>query len=68
MPKDTRDDNWSPGSILTPEQVAFAVAVERYMRLKRRPFPAWHEVLAVLTALGYQKVATSPKEPRPPSE
>jgi hypothetical protein len=67
MPEDTRDEKWFPGLVLTPEQVEFALAMERYMRLKRRPFPAWHEVLAVLRALGYRKVAVQ-REPRPPSE
>ena len=57
-----------PPAELTPEQVEFGAAMERYMRLCRRPFPTWHEVLEVLTALGYRKVVTAPKEPRPPSE
>lgn len=57
-----------PGAALTPDQLEFAVAMERYMCLAGRPFPTWHEVLAVLTALGYQKVVSFAKEPRPHSE
>jgi hypothetical protein len=57
-----------PAADLTPDQVEFGAAMERYMRLCHRPFPTWHEVLEVLTALGYRKVGTGPKEPRPPSE
>jgi hypothetical protein len=57
-----------PGAALTTDQLEFALAMERYMRLKKRPFPTWHEVLAVLTALGYRKVTTVAKEPRPHSE
>jgi hypothetical protein len=57
-----------PGAALTPDQLEFALAMERYMRLACRPFPTWHEVLAVLTALGYRKVAAVEREPRPHSE
>ncbi len=57
-----------PGAALTPDQIEFALAMERYMRLKGRPFPTWHEVLAVLTALGYRKVTVEAREPRPHSE
>jgi hypothetical protein len=49
--------------------VEFALAMERYMRLNCRPFPTWHEVLAVLKALGYRKVAPPAERPeRPLSE
>ena len=70
MPKFTeaRYQENLPGAALTPEQVEFGTAMERYMRLCNRPFPTWHEVLQVLTALGYRKVAAGPKEPRPHSE
>ena len=65
MPKftDARYEERFPGAALTPDQVEFALAMERYMRLNSRPFPTWHEVLAVLAALGYRKVA--PPRPRP---
>jgi hypothetical protein len=58
-----------PGAALTADQIEFALAMERYMRLNRRPFPTWHEVLAVIKALGYRKVAPpAPRPERPPSE
>jgi hypothetical protein len=57
-----------PGAGLTTEQVEFACAMERYMRLRHRRFPTWHEVLDVLTALGYRKVVAVQREPRPHSE
>jgi hypothetical protein len=70
MPKFTeaRYEENLPGARLTPDEVEFAMAMERYMRGKRRPFPTWHEVLAVAVALGYRKVVVEEKEPRPPSE
>jgi len=40
----------------TPEEVEFAMALDRYKRAKRRPFPTCAEVLAVAVALGYRKV------------
>ncbi|HKB06613.1 MAG TPA: hypothetical protein VKD90_30735 [Gemmataceae bacterium] len=69
MPRftDARYEENFPGAALTPDEIQFAMAMERYMRLKNRPFPTWHEVLAVLTALGYRRAAP-PREPRPPSE
>ena len=70
MPKftDARFQEDFPGAALTPEQVEFGAAMERYMRLRNRRYPTWHEVLEVLLALGYRKVVTTPKEPRPHSE
>lgn len=70
MPKltEARFEENHPGADLTPDQVEFALAMERYMRLRGRPFPCWHEVLAVLMALGYRKVPVPHREPRPPSE
>ena len=57
-----------PGEELTPDQLEFALAMERYMRRWHRPEPSWHEVLAVLRALGYRKPAVEVKVPRPLSE
>lgn len=37
------------------DTVTFLVAVDRYKRERRRPFPTWAEVLAVARALGYRK-------------
>lgn len=38
-------------------EVDFMRAMDEYKRLNRRPFPTWSEVLEVLNALGYRKVA-----------
>jgi hypothetical protein len=39
------------------EEIAFMKAMDQYKRDNRRPFPTWSEVLEVLRALGYRKVA-----------
>ena len=39
------------------EEIEFTEAIERYRQENRRPFPTWSEVLEVLRALGYRKVA-----------
>src|SRR5262249_15693154 len=41
----------------TDDEIAFMKAMEQYKRDNRRPFPTWSEVLEVLAALGYRKVA-----------
>jgi len=41
----------------SPDEVAFMRAVDEYKRRRRRPFPTWSEVLEVLGARGYRKVA-----------
>jgi hypothetical protein len=38
-------------------ETEFMKAMDRYKRENRRPFPTWSEVLEVLYALGYRKVA-----------
>ncbi len=43
------------------DEIAFMKAMDLYKRSNRRPFPTWSEVLEVLRALGYRKVA----EPAP---
>ncbi len=45
----------------TDEEIEFMRAMDFYKRANRRPFPTWSEVLEVLRALGYRKVA----EPTP---
>jgi hypothetical protein len=60
------DENF-PGADYTDEERAFLVAMERYKRQRRRPFPTWREVLAVVHSLGYRRVA-EPRPPKPPSE
>jgi hypothetical protein len=70
MPKFTEaryEENF-PGAALTPDEVEFARAMERYMRLQRRPFPTWHEVLAVIHALGYRRVKPDKPDVTPPDE
>ena len=55
-----------PGAGLSPDEVEFALAMERYMRLQNRRFPTWHEVLRVAHALGYRKpdvVRVRPERP-----
>ena len=42
------------------EQFEFLMAIDEYKRTNARPFPTWTEVLEVLKALGYRRVA----EPR----
>src|SRR5689334_13229004 len=39
------------------EEIVFIKAMDQYKRDNRRPFPTWSEVLEVLRALGYRKVA-----------
>ncbi|HOL89192.1 MAG TPA: hypothetical protein PK965_08235 [Anaerohalosphaeraceae bacterium] len=46
---------------MTEEQFEFLMAIDQYKRANRRPFPTWTEVLEVIKALGYRKVA----EPQP---
>jgi len=41
----------------TDEEISFMKAMDQYKRDNRRPFPTWSEVLEVLRALGYRKVA-----------
>src|SRR5437764_7673754 len=39
------------------DEIDFMKAMDRYKRDNRRPFPTWSEVLEVLRALGYRRVA-----------
>ncbi len=39
------------------DETDFMKAMDRYKRENRRPFPTWSEVLEVLRAMGYRKVA-----------
>src|SRR5262245_51549749 len=41
----------------TEEEILFMKAMDQYKRDNRRPFPTWSEVLEVLLALGYRRVA-----------
>ncbi len=42
---------------MTEEQFEFLMAINEYKRVNRRPFPSWSEVLDVMKAMGYRKVA-----------
>jgi hypothetical protein len=42
---------------MTDEQFDFLMAIDEYKRKNARPFPTWTEVLEVIKALGYRKVA-----------
>jgi len=42
---------------MTSEQFEFIRAIEEYKKVNRKPFPSWTEVLDILNALGYRKVA-----------
>lgn len=42
---------------MTDEQFDFIMAINEYKQLNKRPFPSWTEVLDVIHAIGYRKVA-----------
>jgi hypothetical protein len=42
---------------LSDEQFEFLQAINEYKQKNTRPFPTWTEVLEVIKALGYRKVA-----------
>lgn len=46
---------------MSDEQFEFLMAVNEYKKKNARPFPTWTEVLELIKALGYRKVA----EPQP---
>jgi hypothetical protein len=46
---------------MSDEQFEFLMAIDEYKRKNAKPFPTWTEVLEVIKALGYRKVA----EPQP---
>ncbi len=39
------------------EQFEFLMAIDEYKKKNTRPFPTWTEVLEVIKAIGYRKVA-----------
>jgi len=49
---------------MSDEQFDFLMAIDEYKRANARPFPTWTEVLEVIKALGYRKVA----DPQPLAE
>ena len=52
----------------TDEERLFLRAIDTYKRSRRRPFPTWSEVLAIVHALGYRKVAEPTDLPRAPGQ
>ncbi len=58
---------------MTDEQFEFLMAIDAYKKQNQRPFPTWTEVLEVIKAIGYRKVAepesleSFKKEPAPAS-
>jgi hypothetical protein len=42
---------------MSEEQFEFLMAIDVYKKANARPFPTWTEVLEVIKALGYRKVA-----------
>jgi len=42
---------------MTDEQFEFVMAINEYKRVNHRPFPTWTEILDIIKALGYRKVA-----------
>lgn len=57
-PKERKDNGFNGyhGIDLTPDEIEFGQAMERYRRLRHRPYPNFGEVLRVLKSLGYRKV------------
>ena len=56
---------------MTDEQFEFLMAIDQYKKENQKPFPTWTEVLEVIRATGYRKVAepqslkSFKKEPEP---
>lgn len=42
---------------MSDEQFEFLMAIDEYKKKNTRPFPTWTEVLEVIKAMGYRKVA-----------
>jgi hypothetical protein len=56
------------GGNYSDEEAEFLKAMDAYQRTRRRPFPSWTEVLAVLKSLGYRKIQPAAALPRPPHQ
>jgi hypothetical protein len=53
----TDDRKSAEEGYMSQEQFEFLMAVDEYKRKNKRPFPTWTEVLEVIKALGYRRVA-----------
>ena len=56
---------------MSDEQFEFLMAIKEYKEKNARPFPTWTEVLELIKALGYRKVAepqalASPRKEKQP--
>lgn len=49
---------------MSDEQFEFLMAIDEYKKANSRPFPTWTEVLEIIKAIGYRKVA----DPQPLAE
>ena len=56
-----------PGADVTPDELEFLKAMERFQRRHNRRYPTWREVLFVLESLGYRRAANPPDDPGPRS-
>jgi hypothetical protein len=53
----TEDRKAAEEGQMSNEQFEFVMAIDKYKKLNNRPFPTWTEVLELIKALGYRKVA-----------
>lgn len=53
----TEDRRSAEEGEMTQEQLEFIQAVNEYKQVNSRPFPTWTEVLDIIRAMGYRKVA-----------
>lgn len=55
-----------PGCEVTAAEAEFGKAMDAYKRRYQRPYPTYQEVLWVIVALGYRRVAPSQMGPAAP--
>jgi hypothetical protein len=53
----TEDRRDAEEGTMSDEQFEFLMAIDQYKRANARPFPSWTEVLEIIKALGYRKIA-----------
>lgn len=53
----TEDRKSAEEGQMSQEQFDFVMAISEYKQKNSRPFPTWTEVLDIIKALGYRKVA-----------
>jgi len=54
-----------PGADITPDELEFLMAMERFQRKYHRRYPTWREILFVLRSLGYRKGPPGSDPPNP---